>query len=118
MGYNYNQGGVGMPRTAPQTSTNATISLVAGIVGLFILPMIGGIVAILTGNAAKKEIANSGGTIGGEGLAKAGVVIGWVSLALWGLGICVGVAIWVILTFLIVGATETYYFIPLLQVII
>lgn len=118
MGYNYNQSGAGMPPTTPPTSTNAIISLIAGIVGLFILPLIGGIVAILTGNAAKKEIANSGGTLGGEGLAKAGVIIGWVGLALWGIGICVGVAIWAILTFVIIGATETYYFIPLLQAII
>ncbi|HSQ17106.1 MAG TPA: DUF4190 domain-containing protein [Anaerolineales bacterium] len=96
MGYNYNQGGMGMPPVAPPTSTNAIISLVAGIVGLFFLPVIGGIVAILTGNSAKKEIANSGGTVGGEGLAKAGVIIGWVGLILWVLGICVGTAIFAV----------------------
>ena len=37
MGYNYNQGGVGMPPVAPPTSTNAIISLVAGIVGIIFL---------------------------------------------------------------------------------
>lgn len=118
MGYNYNQGGMGMPPVAPPTSTNAIISLVAGIVGLFFLPVIGGIVAILTGNSAKKEIANSGGTVGGEGLAKAGVIIGWIGLALWAIGICAVLVFVVLIPLLFIGASESYYFIPLIQALI
>jgi len=103
MGYNYNQGGAGMPPAPVQTSTNAIISLIAGIAGLFFLPLIGGLVAILTGNSAKKEIANSGGTIGGQGLAQAGVIMGWIGLVLWGLTACAIIA-FVVFTFAITGA--------------
>ena len=116
MGYNYNQGGMGMPPVAPPTSSNATISLIAGIAGLTVLPTIGSIVAIITGNSAKKEIANSGGTIGGEGLAKAGVIMGWIGLILGLIALCV-VAIAFIIPLILVWlglSAEGYYFIPML----
>ena len=117
MSYNYNQGGMGMPApVAPRTSTKATISLIAGLGGIFILPFIGAIVAIITGNSAKKEIANSGGTVGGEGLAKAGVILGWVGLILWVLAIC-AITIFLVVNILLVEQRlemEGYYFLPLL----
>jgi hypothetical protein len=119
MGYNYNQGGMGMPPAPVQTSTNAVISLIAGIVGLFFLPLIGSIVALITGNAAKKEIANSGGAIGGQGLAQAGVIMGWIGLILWGLTACIVISIFVI-TFILTGALiwQTESFLPLILSVI
>ena len=73
---------------APNSST-AIISLVAGILGLTFLPLIGSIVAIIAGSRAKTEIAQSGGTLGGEGMATAGVVMGWIGIALSALGCCI-----------------------------
>jgi hypothetical protein len=88
MNYDYNQGGMGMPPAPRQTSTSAIISLIAGLLGLSILPIIGGLVAIFTGSSAKKAIRASGGMIGGGGMATAGVIMGWISLILGGLTAC------------------------------
>ena len=64
-----------------RTNTLAVISLLFGILGWTALPLIGGIVAIITGHIARKEIRQSGGVEDGDGLATAGIVLGWVSIA-------------------------------------
>jgi hypothetical protein len=66
-------------------STLAIISLVAGILGVTFFPLIGSIVAVITGPMAKREIAESGGTLGGESLAQIGLILGWIGL---GLSLC------------------------------
>lgn len=77
-----------------QNSSMAIVSLVAGILGFTFFPVIGSIVAVITGPMAKKEIAQSAGTLGGEGLAQAGIILGWIGIGLSILGICIaGVAI-------------------------
>jgi hypothetical protein len=66
-----------------RTSVTAIISLIAGILGLVqVLPVIGPIVAIITGHMAKKEIRDSAGMVSGNGMATAGLVMGYVSLGL------------------------------------
>ena len=56
-------------------------------------PVIGAIVAIITGNKAKREIQESGGAIGGETLAKIGVILGYVNVGLFVLGVCISVGL-------------------------
>ena len=73
---------------ARPSSTTAIISLVAGILGLTLIPTIGSIVAVITGSMAKKEIRESGGVLGGEGMANAGIIIGWIGIVLTVLAIC------------------------------
>ena len=76
----------------PETSTAAIIAVIGGILGLVgVLPLIGSIVGIIAGNSAKSDIRNRPGQVTGEGLAQAGVVLGWIGLALWGLGCCAAV---------------------------
>ncbi len=70
-----------VPATRP-TSTTAIISLVSGILGWTLLPFLGSIVAIVCGHMARAEIKRSQGEIQGDGLAIAGLVLGWVSVAL------------------------------------
>lgn len=64
------------------TSTWAIVSLIGGIVSFLFAPFIGSVVAVIAGNIAKKEIRESNGRISGEGLATAGLVMGWVNIAL------------------------------------
>lgn len=71
-----------------QTSTMATVSLVTGIASWVILPLIGAVVAVITGHMAKKEIRESGGQLTGDGLATAGLVLGYIQLGLTVLGVC------------------------------
>jgi hypothetical protein len=66
----------------PKNSSNAIISIIAGILGLFI-PIIASIVAVITGHMAKREIRASAGTVGGDGLATAGLILGYAGLVLW-----------------------------------
>jgi hypothetical protein len=72
---------------SPQTSTLAIISLIAGILGFTMLPLIGSIAAIVTGYAARKE-TRAVPPLGGDGLATAGIIMGWVQIALGVVGFC------------------------------
>ncbi|MCX8062318.1 MAG: DUF4190 domain-containing protein [Anaerolineales bacterium] len=90
------------PSYSPPTSSMAIVSLVAGILGLSLFPFIGSIVAVITGNMAKNEIRDSRGALGGEGLAKAGVILGWIGIVLGVLGVC-GAIIAFLIPFLLVA---------------
>ncbi len=65
---------------AKTTSTLAVVSLVAGILGWTLLPLIGSLGAIITGHMARGEIRRSAGAIDGDGYAIAGLVLGWGSV--------------------------------------
>ncbi len=64
------------------TSALAIVSLVSGILGFTLLPLLGSIVAIVTGHLARGEIRRAQGGMEGDGLAVAGLVLGYVMLAL------------------------------------
>lgn len=64
----------------PPTNTLAIVSLVAGIASFFVCPVLGGIVAIVTGHMARAQIRQTGED--GDGLALAGLVLGYVHVAL------------------------------------
>jgi hypothetical protein len=72
----------------------AIASLVLGIGGLTVLPLIGSILAILFGYMARRDIRQRPDAVSGDGLALAGIVLGWISvgLAVVGLLIFGGVA--------------------------
>ena len=74
-----------------QTSSLAVISLISGIASFFIVPLFGAIAAIITGNMAKKEIAESAERLTGEGMARWGMILGWVNVGLSVVGLCLGI---------------------------
>ena len=74
---------------ARTTSSLAIVSLVSGIVSWVVLPLIGSIVAIITGHMARAEIRRSGGTLEGDGLAIGGLVLGYLQIAFGILAIAV-----------------------------
>lgn len=81
------------PAASAPTSSTAIISLIAGVLGLTLFPLLGSIVAVITGVMARREIRETAGAIQGEGLATAGMVLGLVGLGLTVVGLCVAGAI-------------------------
>lgn len=79
------------PAYRPVTSTSslAIVSLVFGILTWCLLPFFGSIVAIICGHLARGEIRRSpvDTRMEGDGMAVAGLVLGYVNLALCLLGI-------------------------------
>jgi uncharacterized membrane protein len=71
----------GVQVSAGDTSGKAIASLVLGIGGFVIFPLVLSILAIVFGRLAKREIAERPG-LGGAGLATAGIVLGWIGIAL------------------------------------
>ncbi|MEG2803163.1 DUF4190 domain-containing protein [Stenotrophomonas sp.] len=63
-----------------QTSALAVVSLVMGIVGWTVLPFIGSVVAIVTGHMARADIRRQPQALEGDGLALAGLILGWVAV--------------------------------------
>lgn len=67
----------------PRTSSSAVVSLVFGIVAWLVLPVIGAVVAVVTGHIARSEIRRAPpGTVEGDGLAVAGLLLGYIQLIL------------------------------------
>jgi hypothetical protein len=86
----------------------AIISLIGGITGFTVLPGIGSLAGIIFGHIAKSEIKKSNGTIGGNGMATAGLIMGYVTLGLGLCALCVFVLLPILLAALGLGA-EGYY---------
>jgi type IV pilus assembly protein PilA len=69
----------GAADTVP-TSGKATASLICGIMSLTIFSVLAGIPAIILGHMSRGEIKRAAGRMKGEGLALAGLIMGYVSL--------------------------------------
>jgi hypothetical protein len=69
------------------------VSLISGIISWFLLPIIGGIIAVITGHMAKREIRESAGRQTGDGLATAGLILGYLHLGVTVLSVCAVVAL-------------------------
>jgi hypothetical protein len=67
----------------PGTAGKAIAALILSIVGLVLCPYVFSVLALVFGYMARGEIKRSGGRLGGDGLALAGIIIGWGSIAIW-----------------------------------
>lgn len=61
----------------PRTSMTAVLALVFGVLAWLALPVLGALGAILCGHLALGEIRAGRGQIEGEGMAYAGLILGW-----------------------------------------
>ena len=77
--------GVIGPTHVPSTSGAAVASLILGILSISILPFLANIPGIVCGHVARSNIRGSGGSLTGDGMAVAGLVMSYIGLALWGL---------------------------------
>lgn len=74
---------------APRSSGTAIASLILSILGLIgILPFLGSVIGLILGYNARNEIDRSSGAVTGRGMAQWGIILGWVGLSLFVLGIC------------------------------
>jgi hypothetical protein len=69
-----------------QSSTLSIISLVAGILGWTLLPLLGSVGAIITGHMARSEIRRNP-ALGGSGMAVVGLILGWGAVVMTVIGI-------------------------------
>ena|ERR1700682_1899313 len=79
-----------------QDDTCAILSLVFGILSLAGMGILASIPAIILGNVARKNIRASGGRLSGQGMATAGMILGWISCGLFVLAILVFTIIFVV----------------------
>ncbi len=94
----------GHPRSATagrRTEGSAIAALVMGILGIVGCPLILSIPAIIVGNQARQRIREDP-TLEGDGMARAGVILGWI-----GIGIFVVGAVFALL-FLVIGASTSF----------
>lgn len=75
-----------LPPTAVRTSSKAVSALVLGILGVFVVPLVCSILAIVLGRQAKREI-EADPHLGGDAMATAGTVLGIVGICLFAVGI-------------------------------
>ncbi len=78
----------GEARYEESTSVYAILSLIAGVLAWLGVFGLGGVLAIIFGYIAKNEIRHSAGLIAGDGIATAGLVLGYANLALVVFGFC------------------------------
>jgi len=76
-----------------QTNALAVISLISGILSWLGVFGLGGLVAVICGHIAKNQIRDSGGRQTCDGLATAGLVLGYLNIGLTLLGLCLGILI-------------------------
>ncbi len=88
-----------------QNSGKATASLILGIVGIFVCPLICSVLAIILGSQAKKEIEASGGMLGGMSMANAGLILGIVGLVIY----LITIVIWVVVALVSVARESSLF---------
>ena len=77
------------PPPGPPLNGSAIASLIFSILGLIgVLPLVGSVVGLLLGYSAHRQIDESTEDVGGYGLAQAGVIIGWLGIALGVMVLC------------------------------
>lgn len=106
-----------VPAPSQQTHTLAIVSLIFGILGLVnVCPGLGPIIAIVTGNMAKGEIQRNPGLYAGDGLAKGGIILGWIGVAFMVCGL-VAFVVWLLFFggMMILGLTNQSSWLPLIS---
>ncbi|MDG4768126.1 DUF4190 domain-containing protein [Solwaraspora sp. WMMD406] len=101
----YPPAGYGGYPPSRHTNSMALASFIVALVSLFSCPLLGA-VSIYLGRRARLEISGSGEQ--GDGLAQAGVIIGWCAVGLAVLSVLVMIAYFAFF-FMVVGTTASAY---------
>jgi len=76
-----------IPHTVPRTPAAAIWSLILAVLSFTCGWLFTAIPAVICGHIARSKIRKSGGTLGGRGIATAGLILGYIALVLGILGI-------------------------------
>lgn len=76
------------PPMPPREDGGATASMILGILGLLLCGLLSPI-ALFMGISARRRIQESGGYLGGDGQATAGIVMGAIGTAIIALGVLI-----------------------------
>jgi hypothetical protein len=88
----------------PKTNVLAIISMIASIVGfVWILPFIGSLAGVIMGHISLRQIARTGEK--GRGMALAGLIVGYVGLAFF----VIGIAFFLFFVFAVAASEGTRY---------
>jgi hypothetical protein len=89
------------------TERLAVVSLVAGIAGFF-LPVVGPVTAVVSGHVARGEIRKSNGRLGGDAMARTGLILGyvWLGLTVLALLVTIGFTMLLVSTRVVVQGEE------------
>jgi hypothetical protein len=74
------------PYAQPQVQQTNGLAIASLVLGILWLYWVGSILALIFGYRARRQIDESNGAQGGRGLAIAGIVLGWIGVALLVLG--------------------------------
>jgi uncharacterized membrane protein len=77
---------------APYRETNGS-AIVSVVLGVLWFAGIGSLLALVFGYKARREIKNSAGSQKGSGLATAGIILGWIGIAILLVAVAGGVAL-------------------------
>jgi len=67
----------------PRTNSLAVVSLIFGVLAYVLLPCLGALIAVVCGHAARSEIRHAPpGSMEGDGMALAGLILGWIQITL------------------------------------
>jgi hypothetical protein len=87
-----NMTGENLSTRQPGNHSLAIVSLVLSVLGLVaVLPLVGSIGGLVTGTIARREIRANPELYTGAGMAQAGIILGWIGIALVAvalLGLC------------------------------
>ena len=72
-----------MNQPAPSTNGLAIASLILSISSFIVLPVIGSIAGVVCGHIARSQLRQSREPEQGDGLALAGLIIGWIGIAFY-----------------------------------
>jgi hypothetical protein len=77
---------------APLRETNGS-AIVSVVLGVLWFAGIGSLLALVFGYRARRQIKNSAGAQKGSGLATAGIILGWIGIAILAAGVVAAIAI-------------------------
>lgn len=96
----------GMTEDILPSSTLAIVSLVSALLGFTFVPVIGGIVALVTGYMARSETRSIPPRASGDGMATAGIIMGWIQLGLLVVGVCCAIIYFVFIVGLVATGNQ------------